>query len=213
MLALQIDQQVDDLGLDRYVERRHRLVAHDQLRPERQRPRDADALALTAGELMRIVLHLIRPQPDLIEQLGNPLLFGAACRQSMDAEWFADDIAGRHARIERGERILEDDLHRTPMRPQLGFPEPGDIAAIEPDGAAGWFDQTQNAARDRRLAAAGFSDKSEGFPDAKRKTHTVHGVHGADLAAEDAAPHRIFLDEVCYLEERARVGHGRLAAS
>jgi hypothetical protein len=59
VLALQVDQQVDDLRLDRDVERRDRLVAHDQARPERQRACDADALPLPAGELMRIVLHLV----------------------------------------------------------------------------------------------------------------------------------------------------------
>ena len=73
VLALQVDQQIDHLGLDRDVERRYRLVAHDQLGPERQRARDADALALAAGELMRIVLHLVGAQADLLEQLGDAL--------------------------------------------------------------------------------------------------------------------------------------------
>src|SRR5882724_3667313 len=54
MLALQIDQEIDHLGLDRDVERGHWLVADDQPRPERQRAGDADALALAAGKLMRI---------------------------------------------------------------------------------------------------------------------------------------------------------------
>ncbi len=71
VLALQVDQQVDHLRLDRDVERGDRLVAHDQTRPERQRPRDADALPLPAGELMRIILHLVRPQADLREQFGD----------------------------------------------------------------------------------------------------------------------------------------------
>jgi hypothetical protein len=53
---LQVLQQVDDLRLDRHVERRHRLVADDQLRAPGQRPGDADALALAAGELVRIAL-------------------------------------------------------------------------------------------------------------------------------------------------------------
>jgi hypothetical protein len=53
-LALQILQQVDDLRLDRDVERRDRLVADNELRIERERPRDADALALSAGEFVGI---------------------------------------------------------------------------------------------------------------------------------------------------------------
>ena len=70
---LQVDQEIDDLGLDRDVERRYRLVADDQIGSERQCARDADALALAAGELMRIVLHLVGPQTDLIEQFRDPL--------------------------------------------------------------------------------------------------------------------------------------------
>ena len=53
---LQILQQVDDLALDRHVERRHGLVADDERRLHCQRARNADSLALAAGKLMRIPL-------------------------------------------------------------------------------------------------------------------------------------------------------------
>ena len=130
ILALQVDQQIDHLRLDRDVERRDRLVAHDQARPERQRPRDADALPLSAGELMRIVLHLVGPQADLREQFGDPFLLRAAGGEPVHAERLADDVARGHARVERGERILEYDLHRAPMRPHLGLAEAGDVGAV-----------------------------------------------------------------------------------
>ena len=48
---LQVLQQVDDLGLDGDVERRHGLIGHQQLGVERERAGDADALTLAAGEL------------------------------------------------------------------------------------------------------------------------------------------------------------------
>ena len=53
---LQVLEQVHDAGLDRHVERRHRLVEHEQRRVERERPGDADALALTARELVRVAV-------------------------------------------------------------------------------------------------------------------------------------------------------------
>ena len=68
-LLLQILQQVDHLRLHRDVERRHRLVAHDELGLHRERARDADALALTAGEFVRIARRVLGAQPDLLEQL------------------------------------------------------------------------------------------------------------------------------------------------
>ena len=53
-LGLEGAKEVEDLGLDGDVERRYRLVADDQLRVERERPRDSDPLALSARELVRV---------------------------------------------------------------------------------------------------------------------------------------------------------------
>ena len=69
-LLLQVLEQVDHLRLDRDVERRDRLVADDQLRLDRERARDADALALAAGELVRIAAHVVGLQADGLEQLA-----------------------------------------------------------------------------------------------------------------------------------------------
>ena len=71
--ALQIHHQIEHLRLDRDVERGHRLVADDQLRLQRERARDTDALALAAGELVRIIVHLRLAQADPLEQFGDPL--------------------------------------------------------------------------------------------------------------------------------------------
>ena len=49
-------QEVEDLRAHRDVERRDRLVADDQRRVGRERPRDRDALALAARELQRAPL-------------------------------------------------------------------------------------------------------------------------------------------------------------
>jgi hypothetical protein len=51
---LEIFEEVHDLGADRHVERRDRLVENDQLRERRQRARQRDALALAAAEFVRI---------------------------------------------------------------------------------------------------------------------------------------------------------------
>ena len=46
--ALQVHHQVDHLRLHGDIERRHRFVGNDQPRFERQRPGDAEPLALAA---------------------------------------------------------------------------------------------------------------------------------------------------------------------
>ena len=63
-LVLQLIEQVDDAGLDAHVERRHRLVEDDELRLDRQRPGDPDALALTAGELVGVPVGVLGRQAD-----------------------------------------------------------------------------------------------------------------------------------------------------
>ena len=68
-VALQLAQQVEDLRLDRDVERRDRLVGHDHLRLERERAGDADALALAARELVRIAVVVLGVEPDPVHQL------------------------------------------------------------------------------------------------------------------------------------------------
>jgi hypothetical protein len=50
-------QQLDDLRLERDVERTRRLVRNQQRRPEHQRHGDHDPLPHTARELMRIVVQ------------------------------------------------------------------------------------------------------------------------------------------------------------
>ena len=99
------------------------------------------------------------------------------------------------------------------MLAQLGLSEKGDIQAIKPDAAAGRFDQPQDTARHRGFAAAGLTDEPERFPDAQREADAVHGMHGADLAAKDAAAHRIVFNQVGYFEQRACLGHGGPAVS
>ncbi len=69
---LQVLQEVDDLRLDRDIERRDRLVAHDQVGIGSERPRNADALALAAGKLVRIARGVLGLQADDLEQFAHP---------------------------------------------------------------------------------------------------------------------------------------------
>src|SRR5262245_35041755 len=60
----QVFEKLDDLRADRDVERRHGLVKDDDLRLKNKRAGDGDALALTAGELVRIFLSIGRGKAD-----------------------------------------------------------------------------------------------------------------------------------------------------
>src|ERR1043166_4542621 len=71
---LQFFQLIDDLRADRNVERRDRLVEHDQPRFGDERARDRDALALPAGKLMGKQPRDLGAQTDEVEHFGDPLL-------------------------------------------------------------------------------------------------------------------------------------------
>src|SRR5262245_60894547 len=58
-LILELPQQVEYLSLDRHVECRYWFVADNQAGVERERPCDADALPLPAGELMGVAVDKV----------------------------------------------------------------------------------------------------------------------------------------------------------
>ena len=90
-VLLEVLQQVQDLRLHRDVERRHRLVADDQLRVDRERPRDADPLALAAGELVREAVVVLGVQADDLEQLLHAALALGVGADAVHLERLADD--------------------------------------------------------------------------------------------------------------------------
>ena len=118
-VALQIRQQVHDLGLDRDVERGDRLVGHDQARLQGEGTCHADALALPARELVREPVRMLRREADHVEQLADTAAYLAARAECVDAQRLANDLAHALSRVQRCVRILEDHLHLAPVRPQL----------------------------------------------------------------------------------------------
>ena len=118
-LPLQVLQQVEDLRLDRDVQRRDRLVAEDQLRVDRQRARDADPLTLAARELVREPVVVLRVQTDDLEQLLDAPLALRRRADAVELERLADDEADALARVERRVRVLEDHHHVPPQRAHL----------------------------------------------------------------------------------------------
>ena len=154
------------------------------LRLERQRARDADALALAAGELVRIVRIWSARKPTRSNS-SRRASAPAGC-EPVDVERLADDVASRHARVERGERVLEHDLHLRGAAARSALDEMRDVLRRRTGSARGRLDQTQHAARDGRLAAAGLADQAERLARADRKRDAVHRVHLADLPAQEA---------------------------
>src|SRR5215470_3743561 len=201
-LGLEILEQVDDLRLDRDVQRRDGLVGDDQFGTDGERARDADALPLTARELVRVAPQMLGRQANRLQQLHDALLTRAAVRrQLVDDQSLADDRSHRHPRIQRRVRVLEDDLHLLAQRAQGALVERRDVLALERDFARGRLDQSQDRAARRGLAAAGLAHQPERLAAHDVERHVVHRVHARDLAREEAATDREVLLEIADLEE------------
>ena len=109
-LLLQVAQQVEDGRLHGDVERRHRLVGDQQARRDAERPREADALALPARELVRVAVAQLGAQPDRVEELDHAPVERGAAGEPVQPQRLADDLAAGHPRVERRVRVLEDDV-------------------------------------------------------------------------------------------------------
>ena len=98
---LQIGQQVQHLRPDGHVQRRHRLVQHQHPRLQHQGAGDGNALALAAGEHVRIALRMFRAQAHPGQHVaGQGLAFGVAGADAIGRQRLHQRIAHRLARVQ-----------------------------------------------------------------------------------------------------------------
>ena len=110
MAVAQPPQQLDDLGLERDVERTRRLVRDQQRRLEQQRHGDHDALPHAARELVRIVVQALGGvgDADLLEQLQRAPAQRAAVHLDVRALHVDHLSPDGERRVQARERVLED---------------------------------------------------------------------------------------------------------
>ena len=118
-------EQIEHLRLRRHIETGNDLVGEHEVGREQRRPRDADALALTARQFVRIAVETGEGQAEALEDPARPRvrvapIGGDAVKQHR----LGHDAPDRVARIERGHRILKDHLHAPAQRAHPGFRQP-----------------------------------------------------------------------------------------
>ena len=222
VFLLQIFKEIDDLRLDRDVERGDRLVADDERRLHRERARDADALALPARELVRIALGHVIEEPYLRQELGHLCACRLAVRhQAIDQHGLGDDLAHGHARVERAVGILEDDLDLAAIVLQRLPLDARHVDAAEHDLAGGRLLKPQQRAADGGLAATRFPHEADRLAREHVERQPVHRAHQEVLALEQPQPrgHIEIGGEIARLQKRAalvellrdgRLGRGAL---
>src|SRR5204863_8319400 len=120
------------------------------------------------------------PQPDAREQRRDLLATFFASPDAVDLERLAHDVARRHARVERGKRVLEDDLHLAAIGPHLGLAETDDLATLDLHRTGGGLDRAQHRAAGRGLAAARLAHQPQRLALADREAHAIDGIDLAD---------------------------------
>src|ERR1035437_8136713 len=202
VVALQPRQQRQHLRLHRHVERRYGLVEHDELRLDGKRPRDRDALALSAGELVRELCGVARAQPDLLERSRHPRVRRGAFRELVRLDPLANGAAHAHSRIERGVWILEDDLHPA-AEPAERLPlQREHVRAVKRHASGGRLDQAQDRAADRGLPAPGLTDERERFAARDVEADVVHRANRRVRRSEKRAACREFVGETAHRDQR-----------
>ena len=152
-----------------------------------------------AVQVVGLQAHPLQQLHDLVRQV---LL---AAGELVDHQRLADQPADGVARVERGERVLEDDLHLPPQRPQRVALQRGDVLPLEPHVARGGLDQAHHAAPRGGFAAAGLAHHAERLAGCDIETDAVHRVHLAGHPRHHAAADREVLLEPA--DRKNRLSH------
>ena len=198
-IIFQLDQQVDDLGLNRDIQRRDRFVQHQQLGAERQGPGDADPLPLSTGELVGVFLGVTGMETHQFQEFLYLVGIGAAA--FVDDQGLGDDVPRFHAGIERSERVLEDDLHISANGTHLPSPQFGDIPSHKDHPSAGGSQQSHHQLGERGLPAPRFPDQPQGLALGDRKADPIHCSKVSATTHHPFHPDGVVHDDILHLHQ------------
>src|SRR5271165_3770759 len=111
-LAAYAREKIEDLRLHGDVERRRRLVEQQSARRQDEGAGDRHALALPAGQLMRIAKAMARIETDVGERRENRRV---ALGDAVNLKRLAQRAIDRPARMQRAVGILEHVLQAPPL--------------------------------------------------------------------------------------------------
>jgi hypothetical protein len=106
----QLGDQIEDLRLDRHVERGDGLIEDQQTRPGCERSGDCDALPFATRECTRELICGGRRQTHLIEKLGDAFSLIGFATDGVGDEGLGDDGADTKAGVEGQARVLKHGL-------------------------------------------------------------------------------------------------------
>ncbi len=108
----------------------------------------------------------------------------------MDLHRLDDRFSDRHARVQGGIGVLENDLEVLSDPPQILLGHPSDILPFKEDPPTGGIEEPKEGPSQRGLSTAGFSNEPERFPRVDIEAHIVHRLHVVLGLPEKALPDR-----------------------
>ncbi|GFJ80642.1 hypothetical protein Phou_048220 [Phytohabitans houttuyneae] len=146
---------------------------------------------------MRVPVVVLGVEADQLQQLAYPLLDAARRADPVYLQRHRDDPPDGVPRVQRGVRVLEDDLQVLPQQPQPAPPDAADVPPLEDDPAAGRLQQAHEHPPRGRLATARLADEPERLAARHLEVDPVDGAHQA------APTYRKVLGQPFHLEQRA----------
>ena len=190
-LALQVEQQVEDLRLDGDVERRGRLVGDQQLGVAGDRHGDHHPLAHAARELVREGAEpvLRRGDADEVQQLQRPGAGRLAVHALVEAQGLGELELDGEAGVQGAHRLLED--HRHVLADQIAALARAELQqglALEVQPVGGDPGGPGQKAHDRQhgdaLARAALADDAHDLAGVDGEVDAVHGAERAEGGLE-----------------------------
>jgi hypothetical protein len=181
-LALQVQQQVEDLFLDRHVECRGGLIRDEELRLGRQCDGDHHPLLLPAREAERILVDAPfgLGDADTAQPVNGLDSRSRAAQQRVRFDRFDDLLTHAHHRVQARGRFLEDHGHTpTAHSAHARFGQCERVLAVEFDTTGGdapaFRQQPHQRQRRHALAAARFADQRKGLAAVDGQAQRVDG--------------------------------------
>src|SRR5690606_649669 len=151
---------------------------------------------------MRIAIHHLRPQANAAQRGSDTIPTLLARADAVHDQCLFDDFANRHARVERSEGILENELHIAAQAAHLGCRVRLEISSLELNFAGIGLDQAQDETACCGLATATFTDQPECASAGNFNVEPIDGADTSNLATEQSAAYNEMLRETTNLEER-----------
>ena len=174
-------KQVENFGLNGYVERCCRLVGNNNFRLEHQRHRDNHSLLLAARKLVRKVVdpNVRFRNPDLAENLNRFRSGRFLAQRAVRADSFGNLPAHREYGVQRRGRLLKNHGNINAANcPQPRSAQGEHVVVTDEHGTAGqrgFGQQPQNGLCGYGLTAAALPHNGEDLAFFDRQVHIVDG--------------------------------------